>query len=141
MKKSCRKHQFYYAKCATCREDDVQRRMTTCRHFNGIQHPTCEAGVNYRVLVGGDDCGWALHTPCHADSTDVQCNRYATITREEAIRERDEDDTHVADVVARLERGENVPGVITCRREDMEPWIDDDRESDCDTVGEGRGER
>ena len=28
------------------------KRVKTCRHFNGIQHDTCGAGVRYRDLTG-----------------------------------------------------------------------------------------
>lgn len=69
----------------------AQQAMSECRHFNGIQHDTCKAGVNYRQLIGGDDLGWALKIPCmphlkmkHAKEPKVPCEKYCVMTKEEA---------------------------------------------------------
>jgi hypothetical protein len=35
-----------------------------CIHFNGIQHATCKAGVNYLALAGGEEFGMAKRIPC-----------------------------------------------------------------------------
>lgn len=39
-----------------------------CIHFNGIQHDTCKAGVNYLVLAGGEQFGMAKRIPCIKDN-------------------------------------------------------------------------
>ncbi len=43
---------------------EVQAEMLTCRHFNGVQHDCCEAGVNYRELAGGPPTGCMTRIPC-----------------------------------------------------------------------------
>lgn len=40
----------------------------TCKHFTGYQNGKCNAGVNYRELVGGADSGWMARGPCIKDS-------------------------------------------------------------------------
>lgn len=116
------------------REVQVVLKMRKCRFFNGIQHDTCSAGVNYRELVGGADPGWALGIPCLGDADDagrrwtatkrpgagmravVPCLKMDTPLRAEAEREVDESNTYIADVVRRLDAGEDVPGVVVCGR-------------------------
>ena len=44
--------------------------MNRCINFRGIQHTECEAHVNIRELVGGDDFGWASRLPCFLDEAD-----------------------------------------------------------------------
>lgn len=48
-------------------ERRVQVEMNRCVHFTGIGNKTCNAGVNYREMIGGPDLGWAKHLPCLAD--------------------------------------------------------------------------
>lgn len=38
-----------------------------CKHFTGIQHDTCKAGVNYLGLVGGVRTGIGCKIPCTGD--------------------------------------------------------------------------
>jgi len=38
------------------------RRGATCRHFNGLQHDTCEAGIPYESVKGGPGC-WPCLPP------------------------------------------------------------------------------
>jgi hypothetical protein len=72
--------------------------MGTCRHYNGTVGGTnacCEAGVNYRALVGGPDLGWLARLPCvprsRTDAGDVvHCALFAPKTREEIAAERAE---------------------------------------------------
>jgi len=62
---------------------DIRQQMidswrNRCKHFTGIAHDTCKAGVNYRALVGGPDAGWAIRLPCNpslrkAESAPVPC--------------------------------------------------------------------
>ncbi len=35
-----------------------------CRHFNGIMSKVCDAGINYRELVGEPELDMALRLPC-----------------------------------------------------------------------------
>jgi len=106
---------------AADREDEIRLEMTRCRHFTGIQHDKCEAEINYRQLVGGDDFGWALAIPCLGgngrkpkDRSMVSCASYSVVTREEAEKIVDESRAHVTDVLRRIAAGEDVPGVIVC---------------------------
>lgn len=39
-----------------------------CIHFNGIQHDTCKAGINYRELAGGEEFGMAKRLPCISEN-------------------------------------------------------------------------
>jgi hypothetical protein len=43
----------------------MTKRKGCCRFFNGTVHDKCDAGVNYRQLVGGPDVGWLTRLPCH----------------------------------------------------------------------------
>src|ERR1041384_5147462 len=109
------------------REVEVRAEMRKCKYFNGIQHDMCLAGVNYRELVGGEDLGWALGIPCLGDADKdgkrwmgssrkaagtrsvVECDKRETPTREQAEKDVDESNAHVADVLRRIEAGEDVP--------------------------------
>ena len=47
-----------------------------CVHFNGTMQEVCEAGVNYRKLVGGKDQGWIIRLPCFArHKTEIKCDK------------------------------------------------------------------
>jgi hypothetical protein len=83
------------------REDEIRHRMLNCRHFNGVQHDTCEAGVNYRDIKVGT--GWGLPCIPHDIKADGTCAKFCTRTREEAIAEIDEWDAAIV-------------RVATCRR-------------------------
>ncbi|WP_415912430.1 hypothetical protein [Neptuniibacter sp. QD37_11] len=52
----------------------------------------CEAGVNYRELVGGEIAGWVKRRPCDpSNETDIKCDKFEPRTAEEvaqAERER-----------------------------------------------------
>ena len=77
------------------REKEKTRRIkqiqSKCIHFTGIQHETCKAGVNYREIVGGEDLGWAIRTPCFEDNKEcvVTCNHREFPTYAEAQAEED----------------------------------------------------
>lgn len=73
------------------RDKMIRKGMTSCRHFTGIQHETCKAGVNYERLRG------ETHSlPCLANFVNLgrlpkaECGKFATLTEEEATREADE---------------------------------------------------
>jgi hypothetical protein len=42
----------------------IKRETNSCRFYLGTQHENCEAGINYRALVGGPDWGWGTRLPC-----------------------------------------------------------------------------
>lgn len=80
-------------------ERRITSKMSRCVHFTGTMRDTCEAGVNYRQIVGGPDLGWGTRLPCHVDlfpakGGDVAtCEKRRMTTREEAeaeVREADE---------------------------------------------------
>lgn len=77
----------------TLKEQLILKAQTGCRHFNGVQHGCCKAGVNYRELIGGPDIGWALKIPCHgkqifshAKEPIVPCDKFNSMGKEEAER-------------------------------------------------------
>jgi hypothetical protein len=56
----------------------------TCVHFNGIQHETCEAGLNMRKVTSGEACGWAARMACiQNDQTEAVCENYTEPTDEQ----------------------------------------------------------
>jgi hypothetical protein len=63
----------------------------TCRYYTGAINPRgngcCDAGVNYRELVGGDSFGWVRRLPCSKvlrdDATAVTCAKFQLPTPEE----------------------------------------------------------
>lgn len=103
-----------------------------CRHFNGTIHETCQAGVNYRALVGGPDLGWGLRLPCGLRlpagkvGDPVACEQRAIYTEDELSQRADDsirrmDALGVAVKACRtdaaehgLKRGRGGAGSITC---------------------------
>jgi len=79
----------------------AQKRAERCRHFNGVQHDKCEAGICYKSLQAG-----GLMLPClpwHNDKPAADCDKYATYTSEE-----------VAEQEREIER--SISGTITARK-------------------------
>lgn len=80
------------------RERRITSKMNRCVHFTGTRDEACEAGVNYRQLVGGDDFGWGTRLPCLTDTftpkngDKVSCGQCRMTTREEAEAEVEESD-------------------------------------------------
>lgn len=64
-------------------------RPGVCKHFNGIQHATCVAGLNIRSVTGGDDFGWARRIPCFAEHG-TKCERYEDLAPEDLAKEEAE---------------------------------------------------
>lgn len=64
------------------------KKDTTCRHYDGLDHATCKAGVQY-ATVQAENVTFYDRWPCFG-STDcpVQCEQYAPHTAEE-LAERD----------------------------------------------------
>lgn len=62
-----------------------------CKHFRGIQHDTCLAGVDWREVTGGDPIGIATRMPClvHNDTT-ATCEKIEFPTKEEIEQEERE---------------------------------------------------
>lgn len=58
-----------------------------CIHFNGVLNAEvelCGGGVNYRELVGGEDLGWVIRTPCFkSHETNIKCSLYTEPTDEQ----------------------------------------------------------
>lgn len=52
------------ARKETDHELQVKAETMTCRHFNGVQHDCCKAGVNYRGLAGEPALGCMTRIPC-----------------------------------------------------------------------------
>ena len=59
--------------------------MAACVHFRGIQHATCEAGIDWSALTGGPDFGIATRIPClRENNSAVLCTHRRFPTPEEA---------------------------------------------------------
>lgn len=68
------------------REQLIRSEMESCRHFNGIQHEACRAGVRYRR--GGQQAMPCI--PKFINGRDVwPCELFALPTREEAEADAD----------------------------------------------------
>lgn len=77
----------------------VEKIQQTCRHFNGIQHDRCYAGVDYRGLMEGSTTG-SGRLPCLPafspdDPPPVSCALLNRPTREEAEAEVRESDARL----------------------------------------------
>jgi hypothetical protein len=80
----------------------IKAETLTCRHFNGIQHDCCAAGVNYRALAGEPMVGCATRIPClpikePKGGPMADCDKHSTWTQSEA-------EQRVADGEAAMER-------------------------------------
>lgn len=67
----------------------IKSETLTCRHFDGVQHDECKAGVNYRALAGEPRDGCMTRIPC-LPFTDPKhgamavCDKRSTWTQAEA---------------------------------------------------------
>lgn len=77
----------------------AQKRATRCRHFNGVQHDNCEAGVCYKTL---ESSGLLPCLPWHCDTGKpvASCNKYATYNAEEIAEQEREIERSLADTIA-----------------------------------------
>ncbi len=80
----------------------IKAETLTCRHFNGVQHDCCAAGVNYRGLAGEPRDGCMTRIPClpgfepkHGPM--ASCSQLDRYTQAEAEK-------HFADGEASMER-------------------------------------
>lgn len=72
-------------------------RTQSCRHFNGIQHDQCEAGIAYKSIVLESE-RFPMRYPCtRADGLQF-CPSYQPITAEEIA----EQDREVAAIISKL---------------------------------------
>jgi hypothetical protein len=75
----------------------AQRRAEKCRHFNGIQHDKCKAGICYKELQKD----YELVLPCLPNFVNVSkrnvatCDKFATFTAEELAQQEKEIATHL----------------------------------------------
>lgn len=68
----------------------------SCIHFRGIQHATCEAGIDWRALTGGENTGIATRMPCLKDNgSEVACPSLHFYTPEEAAAREAETQAHM----------------------------------------------
>lgn len=78
------------------REKNLHQRTQTCRHFNGIQHDTCEVGIPYSTVKDASERPFRY--PCIHPDCAVKCDSASYYTREEAeARERE-----VAEIIQRI---------------------------------------
>lgn len=62
-----------------------------CKHFRGIQHDTCRAGLNARDITGGEAFGWTKRMPCFAtNNATALCEKYEEPTTEELAKQEAE---------------------------------------------------
>jgi hypothetical protein len=74
------------------------RRGATCRHFNGLQHDTCKAGIPYESVKAGPGC-W----PCLPPFNDGQeCSAVCASKTLPTPEELDERDREVGESLVRL---------------------------------------
>lgn len=77
-----------------------------CRHFNGIQHTTCEAGVEYALVRDASQPG-PYRWPClesHGVATTV-CPERSLLTQEEHAAFEAEIEARWAEIASALEAG------------------------------------
>lgn len=98
--------------------------LTRCVHFTGIQHDTCDAGVNYDTVRESQSTG-PHRWPCFSDSGAVwSCPKASFLTPEQAAEEAEKITRESAEVLAAHLRGEETPGtfVHVCTAENFHPY-------------------
>jgi hypothetical protein len=103
--------------CAPQRGEARKRRTgvnpTTCIHFRGIQHETCEAGVALDSVK--DTSATPYEWPCLRTRSGrpcaTSCEKYQAPTAEQIA----EDEAKISALVARIEAGETPPGCHVLR--------------------------
>lgn len=80
-----------------------------CKYFTGaFQNEECDAGVNYRGLVGGDQFGWLTRLPCcpngsrHNAEQAAKCDKYTGVTAEEAEAYNHERDREIEQIIINI---------------------------------------
>lgn len=74
------------------REQLIRKNMSDCKHFTGIQHDCCAAGVNYEQLIENGK----YKIPCIKATVGIGrdpaiCEKFQAMTRNEAEKSADED--------------------------------------------------
>lgn len=88
------------------REERVLDRTKKCKHFNGIQHDTCDAGINYHELLGSG-AGCFAHMPCFSDEqSTVECHKRQLYTLAESEAEEQEIEQSIEQFLGRMRRHE-----------------------------------
>ncbi|TAL41997.1 MAG: hypothetical protein EPN91_09355 [Salinibacterium sp.] len=111
----------------------VKDEMERCIHFTGIHNDACNAGVNYRALVGGEYVGWATAIPCTGtrfrdkhDRAIVPCSLHTLPTLEAAEETVTKHEETVAAVIAHVKSGTPLPlgvSVMICRTPELESFF------------------
>lgn len=78
----------------------------TCRHFHGVQHKVCDAGVNFeevtRVKEEGNFGCW-LRLPCtNATEETYPCHHLSRLTDEEVKQQEEETDKYLSEFVPKM---------------------------------------
>ena len=69
----------------------AQKRATKCRHFNGIQHDKCRAGISYDKAFPGFKLQLPCIPPLRGDGTpQAECAKRETYTAEELAEQERE---------------------------------------------------
>ena len=78
-----------------------------CRHFTGIQHKTCAAGVKYMDVRDSSRPG-PYRWPCISmgETATTECAQRSLLTQEEHAARYAEIEAAVAEAVAKMNRGE-----------------------------------
>ena len=81
-------------------------RKGVCKHYNRactVERGDCEAGINTRELVGGEDFGWLTRTPCLVDNkSQIKCPKFEEPTDDEVAAFEAESDRRLNNVFAAL---------------------------------------
>lgn len=97
-----------------------------CKQYNGMvfHRDNCNAGVNVRALVGGEDFGWLKRIPCFTEHrSPVECSLYEEPTQQEINAHEEEIDAAmqrmmlVLPVIREVKsafKGKNWSGSRTC---------------------------
>lgn len=81
----------------------AQKRATRCRHFNGVQHDKCEAGVCYKTLQEGEKLLPCLPWHCDTNKPIASCDKYGVYTAQEiAAQEREIEHSINGTMIARM---------------------------------------
>lgn len=78
-----------------------------CKHYDAhaalLGDKVCRAGINMRILAGGERLGWVLRTPCmKKNSSLVKCESFSDHTQEEI----DDHDGWVSDAIERIKKSQ-----------------------------------
>lgn len=109
--------------------NDPTLRDGACKYYRGAFGPlsvtkTCEAGIDLRKLVGGDDHGWVKRLPCYREhETDIKCDKYKEPTLEEIRRDEEIQKEimgygmmAITTIKDKVQDQTEVSGTITCPR-------------------------